>query len=77
MSDGAWDDQAILKRHWREMDGTLGDEDGVLTLDGSDCLKQGQESAGIKRQYCGEVSKRCAMATVIQEKNPGFETLVV
>ncbi|ETX00414.1 MAG: hypothetical protein ETSY1_11305 [Candidatus Entotheonella factor] len=47
------------------MDGTLGDEDGVLTLDGSDCLKQGQESAGIKRQYCGEVSKRCAMASSV------------
>jgi SRSO17 transposase len=58
LSEGAWDDDAILRRHWQEVDADLGDADGVLTLDGSDFPKQGTESVGVKRQYCGERGKR-------------------
>jgi SRSO17 transposase len=58
ISEGSWDDEAILRQHWREVDKDLGDDQGVLVLDGSDFLKQGKESVGVKRQYCGEVGKR-------------------
>ena len=58
LSAGPWDDEAILRRHWQEVERDLGDDDGVLTLDGSDFPKQGRESVGVKRQYCGELGKR-------------------
>jgi len=44
LSEGAWDDEVILQRHWQEVETDLGDADGVLTLDGSDFPKQGTES---------------------------------
>ena len=58
ISEGAWQDEALLERHWPEVEKDLGDEPGVLTLDGSDFLQQGQESVGVKRQYGGEVGQR-------------------
>ena len=57
ISQGAWDDDAVLARHTQEVDKDLGDEDGVLIVDGSDFPKQGQDSVGVKRQYCGQLGK--------------------
>jgi SRSO17 transposase len=58
ISEGTWDDDALLKRHWQEGDAYLGEEEGVLTLGGRDFLKQGRDSVGVKRQSCGAVGKR-------------------
>jgi SRSO17 transposase len=55
---GAWDDDKILLRHRKEVAHTLGEEDGVIIVDGCDFLKQGKDSSGVYRQYCGEVGKR-------------------
>ena len=57
ISQGAWDDEAVLARHVQEVDQDLGDAEGVLIVDGSDFPKQGEESAGVKRQWCGQLGK--------------------
>ena len=52
---GRGDDQPILERHWCAVDQTLGDEDGVLTLDGSDFLKQvASRSTGVSVNTVGK-----------------------
>ncbi len=63
VSDGKWDDQAILARHWQEVNRDLGDPKGVLIVDGSGFPKQGSDSVGVKRQWCGQLGK-CANCQV-------------
>ena len=52
---GGWNDPAVLgelRHHVRE---ALGPPDGVLVLDGSGLSKQGTESCGVSRPWCGRL----------------------
>jgi SRSO17 transposase len=57
-SAGSWDDTVLLHRHGQEVARDLGEDAGVLILDGSDFPKQGLASVGVKRQDCGAWGKR-------------------
>ena len=57
LGQGAWEDSVILRVHRREVAYTLGTGDGVLLVDGSDFPKQGTESVGVARQWCGALGK--------------------
>ncbi len=54
---GRWDDPTVrteLHRHVRE---ELGDPDAVPVLDNHGVPKQGQDSCGVSRQWCGRLGK--------------------
>ena len=57
IGQGQWQDAALLQQHWRLVDATLGEADGVYIVDGSDFCKQGEHSVGVARQWCGHVGK--------------------
>ncbi len=53
-----WDAEAVLLRHQEIVAQTRGDaETGVLIVDGCDFPKQGPESVGVARQWCGALGK--------------------
>jgi len=57
ISQSAWRVAPILDRHQALVAQTLGEDDGVYLVDESGMLKQGDDSVGVARQYCGSVGK--------------------
>lgn len=71
ISDGAWDDDRILQAHQQLVaegvpSGPGDPATGVLILDSTEFPKQGKESVGVARQYCGALGKvaNCQSAVV-------------
>lgn len=57
IGQGRWQDEKLLKKHWRLVNETLGEEDGVWIVDGSGFPKKGEYSVGVARQWCGQLGK--------------------
>ena len=73
-----WDDVPILAAHRALVAATLGEEEGVLAIDGTDIPKDGTESVGVARQYCGQLGKRanCQAAVYAAYLGRGAAALV-
>lgn len=53
ISEGPWDDEKVLEKHQQLVNESLGEDDGVVTLDSTEFPKQGSHSVGVARQHCG------------------------
>jgi len=58
IGESPWDDEAILAKHQSLVEESLGEDDGVFIIDGSDFAKQGKHSVGVARQWCGARGKK-------------------
>jgi len=58
LGEGGWDDAGLLAAHQRLVAETLGEDDGVLIIDGHETPKHGAHSVGVARQWCGHTGKQ-------------------
>lgn len=52
-----FDDNVVLAEYCKLLGATTASGNGMLSVDGSDFPKKGKNSAGVTRQYCGNVGK--------------------
>ena len=52
-----WAGEPVTTTHQGLLGETLGEEDGIALIDESSTVKQGEDSVGVARQYCGSVGK--------------------
>jgi SRSO17 transposase len=52
-----WDHQPLFLELARQVGQELGEDDGVIVFDPSAFPKQGQQSVGVQRQWCGRLGK--------------------
>lgn len=57
ISDGGWDEDKMLTIYRSMVREDMGDPNGVVIFDESGFVKKGDDSAGVARQYCGNVGK--------------------
>ncbi|MFC1705396.1 IS701 family transposase [Planctomycetota bacterium] len=52
-----WDDDLVTETLRRQISDTWGDPDGLIVIDPSTFPKQGRDSVGVARQWCGRLGK--------------------
>lgn len=57
VSDVVWNEDKILHKYHNMVNEDMGDSNGVLIIDESGFVKKGNDSAGVAKQYCGNLGK--------------------
>ena len=57
IGQSTWKQEPVIAIHQGLVAETLGEEDGVVLIDESGVVKQGDDSVGVAAQYCGSVGK--------------------
>jgi SRSO17 transposase len=75
---GAWSDSRMRTEMRDHVVEEIGDPEGVFILDGSGVKKQGPESVGVARQYCGRLGKvdNCQIGVYLAYSTPRGFTLL-
>lgn len=77
-----WDHQPLMTELARQVGRELGEEDGVIVFDPSAFPKQGKQSVGVARQWCGRLGKvdnchRCLYGVCLADRPGAGEHAVV
>ena len=78
LTEARWDDDAVIGRLQEYLCSRLEHPQAVWVLDGSDFPKQGVQSAGVARQYCGALGKiaNCQAGVFLAQVGPRGRALV-
>jgi len=57
ISDAQWQEERMLQQYHQQVAEEMGVSDGVLIVDESGFRKQGEDSVGVARQYCGTLGQ--------------------
>lgn len=78
LTEAPWDDVAVIKRMHEYLGPRLNHWEAVWALDDSGMPKQGKKSAGVARQYCGQVGKvaNCQVGVFLAHVGPRGRALV-
>src|SRR5205807_8483618 len=72
LGQSTWDEQAVLKRYRATMAAKFADPAGIFVIDDTSFPKQGKQSVGVQRQYCGALGKKanCQVAVSVHYAGP-------
>lgn len=57
ISEATWDEKKMIHKYRCLVNDDMGEENGVLIIDESGFQKKGHDSAGVYKQYCGNIGK--------------------